>query len=77
MSFDIESFSVISKAPERVDNCSCPLLRLVTYIEGVKSRVINEFQKYTFRLQETGLRNTETLERLEPVEHIFTQKYGF
>ena len=35
-SSDVEIILTAGWAPARVDNCSCPLLRLVTYIEGVK-----------------------------------------
>ena len=41
----VEMYLTAGRAPERVDNCSCSLLQLVTYIQGVKkSRVINGFQ---------------------------------
>ena len=51
----VEMYLTAGRAPERVDNCSCPLLRLVTYIQGVKDSRVKWIPVKYSRLQETEL----------------------
>jgi len=54
-SSDVELYLTAGRAPERVDNSSCPLLQLVTYIQGVKVSRDKWIPVIYSRLQDTGL----------------------